>query len=236
MPVVGGKGGEGNEISTQVTSTTIPCVPREPGDRLGYRAQQQAMPSAISAFTKQSGRHYTKSGAGWAIIQSHMALKILLHSLEASGRKRTRLTDPDKNPKLTDTLVTSLLRNCPHGLIPQHTDEQREAKNREVWCSGATACSKGKTQVQAFPAQSPCPSPSLPCSGLIYKLTSFPRSFTLSYWIFTVLTEAGGSCVYPSASKETRAQGFSPSTIEPNLFSLQDHNGSRFSLTPICLP
>lgn len=180
MSVVGGKGAEGSEISPQVTSTTIPCVPREPGDRLGYRAQQQAMPSGISAFTKQSGKYYTKSRAGWGIIQSHIALKILLHSLEASGRKRTRLTDPGKNPKLTDTLVTGL-RNCPHGLIPQHTGEQREAKHREAWCSGATACREGETQVQTFPAQSPCPSPSLPCSGLIYKVPSFPRSFTLSY-------------------------------------------------------
>lgn len=138
------------------------------------------MPSGISAFTKQSGKYYTKSRAGWGIIQSHIALKILLHSLEASGRKRTRLTDPGKNPKLTDTLVTGL-RNCPHGLIPQHRDEQREAKHREAWCSGATACREGETQVQTFPAQSPCPSPSLPCSGLIYKVPSFPRSFTLSY-------------------------------------------------------
>lgn len=149
MPAVGGNGGEDRKLSPQVTSTTVPCVPRELGDRLGYRAQQQAVPSGIGALAKQSGRYYTKCRG--EIIQSHIALKTLLDSLEASGM-RTRLTDPNKNPKLTDTLVASLLRNCPRGLIPQHTDELKEAKNREIWCSGVRACSKGETQVQTFPA------------------------------------------------------------------------------------
>lgn len=173
-------GKEGREAREALRSLPPQFLVYPESQETGWATELSNRQCPLELVLSQNNQGDTIQKAGWGIIQSHIALKILLHSLKASGRKRTRLTDPGKNPKLTDTLVTGL-RNCPHGLIPQHTGEQREAKNREVWCSGATACREGETQVQTFPAQSPCPSPSLPCSGLIYKVPSFPRSFTLSY-------------------------------------------------------